>query len=75
MNENNCCQVAPPIVLNQGVFNTMRLPINDDYVAVSHAISDLLKEGWKFSGLIRAKDNGLIQQDCFYIELNREWKC
>ena len=66
---------APPTILNQGVFNTMRLPINEDHVAVSHAVSDLLKEGWKFSCFTNSKDIGLTNEDCFYIELTREWKC
>lgn len=72
-NDTNACQVAPPVVLNQHVYNVMRLPVNDDYVAVSYAVRDLLKEGWSFSVLVKGKDNSLIPQDCWYIELTREW--
>lgn len=72
MNEAQC---ALPEILNQGVFSVIRLPINDDHVAVSYAIKDLLKEGWKHNGIIKGKDNSLMSQDCFYVELSREWKC
>lgn len=75
MDSTDCCQVEPPVILGQHVINIMRLPINDDYVAVSHALSDLLKEGWKFSTLVKGKDNSLIPKDCWYVELRREWEC
>lgn len=74
MNENTV-MIASPEIHNQGVFNVMSLPINDDYIAVSHAMLDLLKEGWRFSRLVKGKDNSLMPQDFFYIELTREWKC
>lgn len=72
MNEN---MVAPPEVHNQGVFNSITLPVNDDHLAVSYAVRDLLKEGWSFSGIIKRKNNDLIAKDDFYISLTREWKC
>jgi len=71
----NEAQVATPEIYNQGIFNSMTLPINGDYIAVSYAIKDLLKEGWIFSGIIKTKNNDLIPSDAFYVELTREWKC
>lgn len=68
MNEAQC---APPVVHNQGVFSKIILPINDDHIAVGHAIQDLLSEGWEHAGITKRKDDSLLPQDCFYVELTR----
>ncbi len=65
----------PPEVHNQGVFSKIILPINDDHIAVGIAIQDLLKEGWKHAGITKGKTTSLMPQECFYVELTREWKC
>jgi len=60
--------IEAPKIHGQGVFTVNVLPINEDYLAVGQAIQSLLNEGWKFRGIV--KDN-----DKYFIELNREWKC
>ncbi len=68
MNEEPNNFVEAPKELGQGVFNKMSLPLNQDFVAVSRAVSDLLKEGWEFSGFERQVE------DCFHITLTRTWR-
>lgn len=34
---------------DQGVFSKISFPFGQDEVAITHAINDLLKEGWAFS--------------------------
>jgi hypothetical protein len=60
--------VENPKIHGQGVFTINRFPINEDYIAVSQATSQLLKEGWNFKGIVK-------EDDKYFIELNREWKC
>lgn len=67
MESNNAS--AQTEIYNQGVFSSILLPINDDYLAVNYAIRDLMKEGWKHDGIIRRKE-GLSQVDNFYVQNN-----
>lgn len=72
--EENTAMCAPATVYNQGIFNTMELPINSDYIAIAMAVRDLLKEGWRFETICK-KEEGLLKQENYFIQLSREWKC
>lgn len=61
--------VAPPQIYDQAVFNSMELPVNDDYLAVGLAVGELLREKWQWEGLYKQEDGK------FYIRLTRQWKC
>lgn len=51
----------------QGVFNKITLPMNEDYIAVSRAVSDLLKDGWVWLGIDKVGN-------AYSIVLSREWR-
>ena len=37
----------------QMVMNTMNLPLNEEYKAVSIAVGKLLSEGWEWRGIVK----------------------
>lgn len=57
--------------MKQGVVNVIQLPLNDDFKAVSIAVSRLLYEGWEWRGISKS---GIPPVETFYIELGRTFE-